>query len=105
VLSPVNNQYNAVRQEAHSFTVQFQKETEIMLPTLIENKFKAKEEEIMTSWTRHTNNVSKKILSVNACLIQKKMIVFPQKLSNAHWMVTFVFNRSSIDKDTEFRPG
>ena len=59
----------------------------------------------MTLWTRHTNNVSKKFLSVNPCLIQKKMIVFPQNLSNAHCMVTFVFNPSSIDKDTEYRPG
>jgi hypothetical protein len=59
----------------------------------------------MTFWTRHTDNVSQKILSVNPCLIQKKLIVFLQNLSNAHWMVTFVFNPSSIDKDTEFRPG
>jgi hypothetical protein len=73
VLSPVNNQYNAVQQEAHLYTIQFQKETKTTLPrTLIENKFKAKEEEIMTLWTRHNNNVSKKILSVNPCLIQKK---------------------------------
>jgi hypothetical protein len=105
LLSPVNNQYNAVRKEAHSFTHQFQKETETTLATLIKNKLKAKEEEIMTSWTRHTDNVSKKILSVNPCLIQKKMIMFPQNLSNAHWMVTFVFNPSSMDKDTEYRPG
>ncbi len=105
VLFPVNNQYNAVRDEEHSFTLQFQKETETTLPTLIKNKFKAKEEDIMTLWTRHTDNVSKKVLSANACLIQKKVIVFPQNLSNAHWMVTFVFNPSSIDKDTEYRPG
>jgi hypothetical protein len=87
------------------FTLQFQKETETTLPTLIENKFKAKEEEIMTLWTRHTDNVSKKTLSVNPCLIQKKVIVFPQNLSNAHWMATFVSNLSSIDKDAEYRPG
>ena len=57
VLSSVNNQYNAVQQEAHSFTVQFGKERETTLSTLIENKFKAKEEEIMTSWTTHTDNI------------------------------------------------
>jgi hypothetical protein len=72
VLSSINNQYNAVRDKAHSFTLQFQKEEETTLPTLIENKFKVKEEEIMTSWTRHTDNVSKKILSVYLRLIQKK---------------------------------
>ncbi len=105
VLSPVDNQYNAVRQEAHLITLQFQKETETTLATLIENKFNSKEEKIMTSWTRYTDNVLKKILSVNTCLIQKKMIVFLQNLSNAHWMVTFVFNPNSIDKDTEYRPG
>jgi hypothetical protein len=66
VLSPVNNQYNVDRDTAHSFALQFQEETETTLPTFIENKFKAKEEEIMTSWwTRYTDNVSKKILSVN----------------------------------------
>jgi hypothetical protein len=97
-LSPVNNQYNAIRDKAHLFALQFQEETETVLPTLIENKFKAKEEEIMTLWTRHTDNFSKRILSVNPCLIQKKVIVFPQNLSNAHWMVTFVFKQSSIDK-------
>jgi hypothetical protein len=105
VLLPVNNQYNAVQQEAYLLALQFREETETTLATLTENKFNAKEEEIMTSWTRHTDNVSKKILSVNPCLIQKKMMVFPQNLSNAHWMVTLVFNPSSIDKDTEFRPG
>jgi hypothetical protein len=66
------------------FALLFQEETETTLPTLIENKFKAKEEEIMTLWTRHTNNVSKKILSMNPCLIQKKVIVFLQNLSNAN---------------------
>ncbi len=59
----------------------------------------------MTLWTRHTDNVSQKILSVNLCLIQKKVNKLPQNLSNAHWMVTFVFNPSSTDKDTENRPG
>jgi hypothetical protein len=91
--------------EANLLALQFREGTETTLATLIENKFKAKEEEIMTSWTRHTDNVSKKILSVNRCLIQKKMILFPQNLRNAHWMVTFVFNPSSIDKGTEYRPG
>jgi hypothetical protein len=106
VLRPVNNQYNAERQEANFLALQFlREETETTLATLIENKFKAKEEEIMTLWTRHTDNVSKKTLSINPCLTQKKMIVFPQNLSNAHWMVTFVFKPSSIDKDTECRPG
>jgi hypothetical protein len=106
VLSPVNNQYNALRDEAHSFALQFREETETILPTLIEdNKFKAKEEEIMTPWTRHTDFVFKKILSVNPCLIQEKVIEFPQNLNDARWMVTFVFNPSSIDKDTEYRPG
>ena len=49
------------------------------MPTLIGNKFEANEEEIISLWSRHTDNVSKKILSVNPCLIQKKVIVCPQQ--------------------------
>jgi hypothetical protein len=75
VLSSVNNRYNAIIDKAHLFVLQFREETETTSPTLNENKFKAKEEEIMTTWTRHTNNISKKILTVNPCLIQKKVIV------------------------------
>jgi hypothetical protein len=78
VLSSVNNQFHAVRDDAHSLTLKFREETETALPTLIETKFKAKEEEIMNSLTRHTDYVSKKMLSVNTCLIQKRRIVFPQ---------------------------
>jgi hypothetical protein len=101
VLSPVNNRYIAVKDKAHLFTLQFRKETETTLPTLIESKFKAKEEEIMTSWTTHTDNISKKILSVNPCLIQKKVIVFPQILSNAHWMVTHLFSTQAALTKTQ----
>ncbi len=35
---------------------------------------------------------------------KKEVIVFPQNLNDAHWMVTLVFNPRSIDKDTEYRP-
>ena len=105
VLSPVNNIYNAIRDEAQSFVQRFREETARTLSTLIEGKFHAKEEEILTSWTSKSDFISKTILSVNPCLIQKKVIVFPKNLNDAHWMVTFVFNPSSIDKDTAYRPG
>jgi hypothetical protein len=86
------------------FALPFREESETTLPTLIENKFEAEEEEIMTLLKRHTDYVSKKILSVSPCLIQKEVIVFQQNLNDAYWMVTLVFNPSSIDKDTEYRP-
>ena len=60
VLSSVNNWYNAIRDEAHSFALPFREETETTLPTLNKSKSSAKVEEIMTLWTRHTNNISKK---------------------------------------------
>ena len=41
LLSPVNNQFNALRDEALLFALQFQEEAEAMLSTLIENKFEA----------------------------------------------------------------
>jgi hypothetical protein len=80
------------------FALQFQEETETTLPTLIENKFKANEKEIISLWSRHTDKVSKKILSVNPCLIQKKVIVFPQNLNDVHWMVTLLSTQAALTK-------
>ena len=70
--SPVNNQFNAIRTKAYLFGHQFREEMETMLPTLIEIKFEAKEEEIVTLWTRNTNYISKKV------------ILFPQNLNDMH---------------------
>ncbi len=38
------------------------------------------------------------VLSVNPCLLKKKVIVFLQNLSNSHWMVTFFSTQAALTK-------
>lgn len=64
------------------------------------------EENILKSWKKHQTIVLKNVKYVYPSLIQKKVIAFPKNLNVAHhWIVTFVFNTSSIDKEYEFWQG
>ena len=59
VLSPANNQYTAVRSNAHLFALQFQEETEFTLSTLFEVK-------------SFLNHLSKHNIASNACKVSMK---------------------------------
>ena len=104
VLSAMNSPVDSTtRNEAVAIVLKHREESKAKFPDVANEKFQCTEGDITRNWQQHMNFVAKTILSENVGLIQKKVVVFPRNLANSHWMVTFVFNPSSIDKDKEFR--
>lgn len=106
VMSVTNKlQTTETKEKAVEFVTKWKEAAKSQFSELVKEKLKATEDNILNSWKKHQTFILKNVLSVYPSIMQKKVIVFPKNLNNAHWMVTFVFNPSSIHRDFAFRQG
>ncbi len=66
------------------------------LDEIIEKRFKASRQSIHAEYLEHTKHLLKRVIVPNLGMLEKKIIVFPSNVTDAHWTVTFVFNASYI---------
>jgi hypothetical protein len=71
------------------------------LDELIVGRFKASKQSIQAEYLEHTKHLLKRVIVPNLGMMEKKILVFPSNLTDAHWTVTFVFNASYIQHDIE----
>jgi hypothetical protein len=69
------------------------------LDKLILQQFKASRQTIHAEYLEHTKHLLKRVIVPNLGMLEKKILVFPSNLNDAHWTVTFVFNASYIQHD------
>jgi hypothetical protein len=71
------------------------------LDKLILQRFKASRQTIHAEYLEHTKHLLKNVIVPNLGMLEKKILVFPSNMKDAHWTVTFVFNASYIQHDID----
>ena len=64
------------------------------LDEIIENRFKASRQTIFAEYLNHTKHLLKRVIVPNLGILEKKILVSPSNVADAHWIVTFVFYAS-----------
>jgi hypothetical protein len=68
-------------------------------PSIIEalhNRFLGPQKKIWDRYSYQMNQIVKRVVLANQGIMQKKIIVFPVNINNAHWGLVFVFNPGSM---------
>jgi hypothetical protein len=71
------------------------------LDKLIIQQFKASRQTIHAEYLKHTKHLLKRVIVPNLGMLEKKILVFPSNLEDAHWTVTFVFNALYIQHNID----
>jgi hypothetical protein len=71
------------------------------LDKLIVERFESSRQTIHAEYLEHTTHLLKRVIVPNLGMLEKKILVFPSNVMDAHWTVTFVFSASYIQHDID----
>jgi hypothetical protein len=63
---------------------------------LMKEKFGGSKDDLYSRYNDQMNHVVLNVLFFHPCILQKRIIVFPNNLRNNHWGATFVFSAGDI---------